>query len=538
MNVAFDPWIPVITLTGERAIISLCDAFTNGEQYADLAVRPHERVSLMRLFLCVAHASLKGPKNYPEWCDVPKKLPGAAGVYLKDWKDSFELFHKEKPWLQISELDLIPSETDNDVDEEKGWSRLGKLCFTRASGNNSTLFDHESDVGNFAEYSTAELALNVLTFQNFFVAGGKASSRVWGKLEMKNPPNPKGGPCSGKSILFTFLRGRNLIESIGLNLNTHEDLKLHYGEMNDWLGVPIWEQPITNPYDESAIANATRTHIGRFVPQTRHLRIHEDRKRVLLGAGFLYPKFQDENNIFKPDIFATAVVTRDDQTVLLSARPGKAIWRQLHALVVRRKNAESKNRGALCLLNIPVEMPCELIVCGMITNPKQAAEIVDLVESVFHVPARLQSPEGTAVYESEVRNAERISSRLGWAIEDYRSEIDGGWLGRVKGAGPKTGELKAKLHSIATTHYWTIVENNLSLLMAHIEAIGTDTVNSTRETWQKMLFSTACEAYRLACGQETPRQIKAFAKGFQKLTKRQDNSDTEIEKPQTQEVEV
>jgi CRISPR system Cascade subunit CasA len=487
----------------------------------------------MRLFLCVSHAALKGPKNYAEWCEVPSRLPGAAKEYLTEWKDSFELFHKEKPWLQVAGLNLIPSETGDEMDEEKGWSTLNKLCFTRASGNNTTLFDHESNGGNLTEYTPAELTINLLTFQNFFVAGGKASSRMWGKIEMKNPSNPKGGPCSGKSILFTFLRGKYLLESIGLNLNSYEDLKLHYGDSNDWLGIPIWEMPILKPNDESAISNATKTHIGRLVPQTRLLRINEDRKRVLLGAGFLYPKFQDENNTFFPDIFATAVVNRNCETELLSARPGRAIWRELHALVVRKRNAAAKNRGPLCLVNIPDKTPCDIVVCGMITNPKQAAEIVDFIDSVFHVPSRLHTPEGTEAYESEVKNAETIASRLGWAIEGYRSGIDGGWEGRLKGAGAAKGELKAKLHSIATLHYWTAIEKNLPLLMAHIEVIDTDAAQSTRDVWRKMLFSTACEAYRTSCGQETPRQIRAFAKGFQRLISKKENTNTTT--PQIQE---
>src|SRR5438094_827693 len=104
MNIASDPWIPVVDLTGTRLIVSLMDVFTDGWQYADLAVRPHERVSLMRLFLCVGHAALDGPKNYEEWRVVPKKLPDAARSYLTMWKDSFELFHEDRPWLQAAKL--------------------------------------------------------------------------------------------------------------------------------------------------------------------------------------------------------------------------------------------------------------------------------------------------------------------------------------------------------------------------------------------------------------------------------------------------
>ena len=102
MNVAFDPWIPVVTLKGVRQLVSLEEVLTNGDRYSDLAVRPHERVSLMRLFLCVAHAALNGPKDYEEWKEVPARLPKTAKAYLEKWKDSFELFHKKKPWMQVA----------------------------------------------------------------------------------------------------------------------------------------------------------------------------------------------------------------------------------------------------------------------------------------------------------------------------------------------------------------------------------------------------------------------------------------------------
>jgi len=526
MNVAFDPWIPIVTTSGKPGLASLYAVLAEGEKFADLAVRPHERVSLMRFFLCVAHAALNGPKDYEEWCNVPKRLPEAVQKYLTDWRDSFELFHETKPWLQVAELNPLPSDKDDGSDDEKGWSTLNKLCFTRASGINTTLFDHASNGGVPTEYTTEEIALNLLTFQNFFVAGGKASSRLWGNVEMKNPPNPKGGPCSGKSILFTFLRGKDLFESIHLNLNTYDDLKLIYGDSGNWLGKPMWEMPIKSPADNAAITNATQTHIGRLVPQTRILRVHEDRKRVLLGAGFLYPKFQDEKNTFYPDLFATTVPNRKGERELLSARPNISLWRELHSLSVRSKNASDSNRGPLCLLNTPDASSCDIIVNAMMTNPKQAAEIVDLVESVFHIPASLRTTGGTATYEFEVKKSESGASRLGGAVEEYRKEIDDDWEKRIDRAKQGKWVLKARLHSIATTHYWTNVEKNLPILMNHIEAIGTDAAIPTYQAWRKMLFSAACEAYRVACGQETPRQMRAFAKGWRKLTTTRDEPES------------
>ncbi len=515
MNVAFDPWIPVVSAKGERELASICTVLTDGAQFSDLAVRPHERISLMRLFLCVAHAALDGPKDYDKWCEVPNRLPEAALSYLTHWKDSFELFHEEKPWLQVALLNTLQSPGKGKSSDN--WLSLNALCFTRASGITSTLFDHESNRSSPTEYTPSEIALNLLTFQNFLVAGGKAPSRVWGETEMENPPYPKGGPCSGKSILFTLLRGNNLLDTIHLNLNTYEDLTLLYGNHDGWLGKPLWEIPIKSPTDIHAITNATQTHIGRLVPQTRILRVHKDRKRVLLGAGFLYPKYQDKKNTFIPDLFATTVINKQEERELLSARPGKSIWRELHSLMVRRKDASNTGQGPLCLMNVPDTSSCDIIVNAMITNPKQPAEIVDFIESVFRIPSSFMASEGTASYESEVKNAEALASRLGWAIETYRNEVDGGWEGRLKGAGAGKGELKAKLHTIATNFYWTTVKKNLPSLMTHIKAIGTDTAISTREAWRKMLFMAALDAYRTACGQETPRQIHAFVVGQKKL---------------------
>ncbi len=529
MNVAFDKWIPVVTTDGSPKMASLCGVLTNGGQFADLAVRPHERVALMRLFLCVAHAALDGPKDYDEWCQVPSRLSATVRQYLEKWKDVFELFHPEKPWLQVANLYPMPTDNGNsDSDEKKGWANVKRLSYTRANGINTTLFDHAASSKEPGECSPHELALNLLAFQNLFVAGGQSPSRMWGKHKMKNS-YPKGGPCAGKSIIYAFLRGHNLAESIHLNLNSHENLILFYGSSAEWLGKPIWEVPIKSPNDENAIANTTRTYLGRLVPQTRIVRLSEDCKRVLLGAGFMYPKFHDEKNPFHPDSYATVVLNKDGERELLGAKASKSIWRELSSLIVRRMSSSTSSRGPICLGNIPDQASCDIVVCAMITNPTQAAEIVDLVDSVFHVPARMLECEGSHAYESEVKNADDFASRLGWAVEGYRSAIDSGWEERSK----NKYELKAKLHGIATIHYWTTVEKNLPLLMAHIEAIGTNNSLTTRDAWRKMLFAAACDAYRTACGQETPRQIRAFAEGWGRLINRKDKTESSKKEDET-----
>jgi CRISPR system Cascade subunit CasA len=514
MNVAFDPWIPVVTVTGERTLASLCSVLTEGDKYADLAVRPHERVSLMRLFLCVAHAALDGPKDYDEWEQVPKKLPDAAWNYLKEWKDSFELFHPTKPWLQFATIGKEESAVSA-LDDIADWTPVSKLNFTLATGNSSTLFDHDG-MNECRSTATEEMILSMISCQ-CFSPGGLISQVYWaGK---KTSKSSKDGPCVPASMVHTSIRGKNLLETVCLNLVTYEDLARHYPNCPQ--GKPVWELMPTSLADGTLIQNATSTYVGRLVPLTRLIRLHRDGEKMLFGDGLQYPSFADG---FPPEATATVVVrksNKEETHALLSYRTTKAFWRELGALVVKRRTGEPG--GPLTLNSLQDAEACDLIVSAL---ARDKASILDTAESVFHVPAQLRKTVGIEVYETEVHKAESTARRLGWAVEDYRMEIDGGWEGRLKGAGPKSGELKAKLHSIATTHYWTSIEKNLSLLMDHIEAIGTNEAMPTREVWHKMLFATACDAYRVACGHETPRQIRAFAKGWQKLTAKKEEAMT------------
>lgn len=535
MNVAFDPWIPVVTTSGKPDLASLCDVLTKGEQFVDLAVRPHERVALIRLFLCVAHSALNGPKDYVEWRKVPERLSEAVQKYLTDSKDSFELFHKEKPWLQVAGLSKAAKrETPQTATED--WTPVSKLNFSFATGNNTTLFDH-SGMSENRSITLGETLLSMVTFQCFSV-GGLIGQVFWDGTrcgELANPQKENGpvkssdGPCIPSSMIHSFLRGKNLLGTIHLNLPTYEDILLRYGERD--FGKPVWEMMPTSMADSVRVENATATYVGRLVPMTRLIRLHPSGERMLLGNGLVYSPFTDG---FPPEPTATVMIRqkgKKEERAILSYRPTKALWRELSAIVVKR-NTEGSG-GPLSLRAIQDGKGCDLIVAAL---ARDKATIVDVVESVFHIPAPLRTDKGTASYESEVKIAESWANRLGWAIEGYRQEIDVGWEGRLKGAGPGKWTLKSKLHSIATSHYWTTVEKNLQLLMSHIEAIGTDAAIPNREVWRKMLFSSACEAYRISCGQETPRHMRAFAKGWQKLTVTRDKPKTDIN--ETTEVKV
>lgn len=523
MNLVTEAWIPVVRPDGKPDTVSLMQVFTEGRQFSDLAVRPHERIALMRLLICIAQAALNGPEDIEAWDDAPETLPVAAKGYLEKWETWFNLFDSDKPFLQIAKIAKLPKSGKTDESGEAiDLTSAGKLDFALATGNNALLFDH----GGHQDFSPETLALMLLTFQQFS-PGGLIAKVTWdGKETSKSSAH---APCTPSSMLHTFLRCDTLLDTICANLLTRETIAQYFDKPFDecW-GQPIWERMPANPNDQKAIENATQTYLGRLVPLTRLIRL-VDGYNMLLGDGLTYPAFEN----FPAEVSATVVVNRDGTERKLLRADSKAVWRELSALTVSRK--QGGVGGALVLGNVPGNAAFDIWVGALLTNK---ATILDTAESVFHVPANMRTDNGRAAYAGEVQWAENIAGKLGWAVETYRRESDGGWEGRLEMTKPQDRwKLKEKLRAAATHHYWTAVEKNRPLLMAHVETIGTtaEAAEQTRDAWHKAVHGAARQAYALACGQETPRQIRAFALGLGKLFAKQQTHDAQ--EPETVEAE-
>ena len=498
MNVAIDQWIPVVNSAGKRELASLSSVFAEGEKYADLAVRPHERVALMRLFLCVAHAALDGPKNYDEWCEVPKRLPEAARKYLEKWKDSFELFHPTKPWLQVAELK--PAKANDD----SSYTPRAKLDFSLASGAASTLFDHDGTNSSGRTFDLTQLALGLITIQNFSTCG-LLSRPLWNGLA--TPDSAKDAPCVTSSMYHVFLIGKDLTDTICMNLCDIGELSMLMNvlENNDWFGRPVWEQMPKNESD----SGTTETFLGRLTPISRAIRLFDNSPKMLYGEALRYATYPDFPQEFNTSVIAKKTKKKEDR-YLIGAKLNVRPWRQLDAIL--QYNLPGKTlTHALNLGHMDGE-PIDIWVGALIRNPGKQ-DILDSVESRFHISKQFRTETGCATYATEVQKAQNVSRTLDDAVNLYRKELD-----------PSDGK---GLGSTATNHFWTIVEGNLKLLMDLVESIGSDDVVPAQLKWRSSLFKAAREAYIIACGQETPRRRKAFAKGWQELTTKKEKPDTD-----------
>lgn len=489
MNLVTDPWIPVILQDGTSKLISLTDVFSLGEEIRDLNATPHERISLMRLLICIAQVALDGPDTQEDWEECFDLIPEAALRYLEKWKESFELFGNGKRFLQFS--NLSPHEkTENEAN-----SPATKLDVSLATGNNPTLFDNAA-AGEARQLSKSRLAIILLTHQNFSV-GGRIGVAVWNGLETPGEGSSSHAPCTG-SIVHSLIRGQSLIQTIHLNLISKESAQHLHGDKG-W-GKPVWELMPISLADEPSIQNATKTYLGRLVPLSRSVYLL-DNSKIILANGLTYPPYP----AFRET--TTTVFIHKEEPTLLTMSQGKAAWRELHSILVINKNNQNQLGGPIVLSNVTGQKNIDLWTGSL--NTKQA-KILDAIESSFHIPSNMFSEFGRKIYEEGVNYASQWASVLSFAIETY--------LKKMRGEKVEKEQIK-KINIKSSSQFWTTVENGVFLLLELVKdptPLGTG-YDYRPSNWGKYIQEKAIAAYTMACPHATPRQIEAFATGKNKL---------------------
>jgi len=476
MNLSIDPWIPVVLQDRTVGSVNLEEAFEHGSSIRDLAVRPHERIALMRLLLCIAHASMDDPDDQKARVHAPR-LAKAVSLYLGAQRSCFELFGKGSRFLQFENLVAT-----NAANEERG--TVSKLDLALATGNNSTLFDNSG--GSNRKFTPAQLALMLLTYQCFSPSGTIGVALWSGKSTLGGSDH---SPCIADGMLHAFPQGPNLASTIHLNLCSAVERLLGIR----W-GRPVWEMMPTSFDDELAIINATKTYLGRLVPISRAIRLAENGD-LLLANGLGYPKIREAS---------ATIMAKGMEREPLRASLDKALWRVLNALTTQAASNRDSIGGPIALNNLSENEAFDLWVGALVVR---RAKVLDTVESVYHLPATMLLDTGQKRYEDGIDFAEAIERNLKNAVSSYRREV---------------GDNLATLQHKATFQYWTQAEQMLPQLLDAVKS--SEPLQEQRE-WAKTLWGQALgcfahEVYKTVCPHETGRQIRAFVKGLRKLSSR------------------
>jgi len=508
MNLTTDPWIPVVLHNGNPELVSLKEAFARSAEITDLAVRPHERIALMRLLICIAQAALDGPKDEEDWQKCKGRIIPAVPAYLDKWKSAFALFGDGPRFLQVRGIKKDASQKPED-EEDEGKS-VSKLDLALATGNNSTLFDNAG--GSNRPFTPAQLALMLLTFQ-CFSPGGLIGFVVWKGI--KTLKTSAHAPCLAGNMLHTLVNGENMSITIHQNMLAKHAVMRFAGE-NRW-GVPVWEQFPQSFKDKAAVDNATMTYLGRLAPISRAILLNPDCSSMVLGNGLTYPSFEEWR-----EPMATIVVRKiknDEKRVTLSISLDKGVWRELHALVVKAVDRTS-NGGPLSLSHQTTSNSMDLWVGGFVAKK---AKPLDTSESVFHVPAAMFSSASQNIYEHGVDWAQKLAGNLGRAVSAFHNNL-GDKLDRRE-ARDRAMAIKGK----ALRHYWTAAEGFLDLLFKVAET-ASQSVSWENSEWGRKLWRARLDAYSYSCPHETPRQMQAYALGLKVLTGFQNVNNQEVDK--------
>ena len=508
MNLTTEAWIPIVWADGRPSTVSLCEAFERAEEIHDLAVRPYERIALIRLLICIAQAALDGPVDYDDWTTCHPRIVPAALVYLRRWRGAFELFGDGQRFLQVANL-RKPSKKSN-ADGDEGNS-VSKLDLALATGNNTTLFDNAGGLPR--AFASPEIALALTTFQCFSPCGTIAvalwngtPTLGWGSYPKVAPGQSAHAPCLSGNMLHSYLRGRTLLESLHFNLITKEHVVRMYGD--DAWGKAVWERVPRGPTDKGAVQNATTSYLGRLVPLSRAIEVAEGGRSMTLVNGLEYPPYPEWREASATIV--TRSLKKEPTRLALPASIDKRTWRELHALTVIAVE-KNTNGGPVALQNLRGDEDFDLWVGGLVAAGN--GKLVDSTESVFHIPAAMLSEPAQRVYEEGVKLAGKGEYRLGRAVSVYHNEL-GDHLDR-----PEMRDRRQQIQSKAAAHFWTAMEFGVPRLLEiaeHPEKLGLPP-EWHKTDWGRAVSSAIRAALEVACPHETPRQIRAYALGLKAL---------------------
>ena len=309
-NLIDEPWIPV----ANQGLRSLRDVFTHLE-YRAMGGNPVEKIALMKLLLAIAQSAAT-PADEKEWRELREEcFTQKCLAYLDKWHERFYLYG-DKPFLQMPQLSKAKVQS------------FGAVLPYVSSGNTTVLNHHQLE----RSLDDAERALLLLTLMGFALSGKKTDNSVILSPGYTLKTNEKGRPGTGRTgpsvayfgMLHNFLLGSTLIQSIWINVLSHEQVK-QMAIYEQGIGVAPWE---VMPAGEDCLAarKLKQSLIGRLIPMCRFCLLVED--GLHYSEGVFHAGYKE--GMVDPSM---AVNYSGKEPKALWTNPEKRPWRELTSLL-------------------------------------------------------------------------------------------------------------------------------------------------------------------------------------------------------------
>lgn len=411
------PWLPVRTLDGETAELSLVETIARAHKLAALSGDlPTQDFALTRLLLAILHAALDGPRDLDDWERLwnAERLPAEqVESYLDKYRSRFDLFHPRTPFFQVADLHTTKGET----------SELSKLIADVPNGR--PFFTNR--LGRDLSLSYAEAARWVVHCQAFDPSGIKSGAE--GDSRVKNGKGyPIGTSWSGR-LGGVLPEGATLRETLLLNLIPRDFGITAASSAKDR---PTWEREPQGPQVREDPPLPTGP-VDLYTWQSRRIRLvpesgqvtrvlicngdpcePQNRHRVEPHTGWRRSQAQ-EKKLGKPLVY----MPREHD-------PERSIWRGLNSLLPAAVGAQGKDAAtglAAAVLEWLSELTTEVLggafpvrvrTIGMVYG-SQSSVTDDIVDDALSLRAELVRRDAMHLV-GVVVNCVDAADKAAWAL--------------------------------------------------------------------------------------------------------------------------
>lgn len=493
-NLLDEPWVPV-RFTGRSEVhdVGLLELFEKSKQITMLAeTSPPNLIALYRLLLAITHRALT--RAYGVWKDADRAqwyrdgLPvDALHEYLEQERERFWMFHPESPFMQVSVLEKATETRD----KFKPWTQVS---LTSANGNAPVVFDHSYDPR--PTLISPAVALRTLLGFLQFTPGGLVKA-------IRDSDNA--GPLANTAA--TLAIGETLQETICL--------ALHPAAKVDVEDLPTWEKPLVQIADLRAKPSMATGANDRYTRLSRAVlfKLESDESGVRWIRFAAGVALQDNPNA--PDPMAN-YSTGGDKLIRMTFREGRAVWRDLPALVPDASGKDAQQAptlgwaASLHEVNGNWGVFQQILIAGLASDQ---AKLLRWRAEQFALPAALLVHFGPA---EQLRRCVQDCEKL------YR-DVRGVAVRMIARTMPDSASKETRNHARAifdngssTLVFFATAERALPRLIA---LIAEEAYEDAHRIWIRALVDAAQYAWDAACGElgQSPTAWCAEAQAYPRL---------------------
>lgn len=384
------PWIPVRWLDATMELVSLRTALARAAQIRSLECpNPVRQISMLRLLLAVCHRANR-------LADIDAAVERLSGdwpsdvfeAYFDVWADRFDLYGKERPFLQVPWL----ARHEKTVTKLHG---VGRITIEWAAGNSKLLMDHHPEGGEFS-LSAAEAAQILVAYQQFCPGG---LSKVF-------KDSAAGGP--GMGFAHVWVTASSLARMLTLNqlLQSKDDYQTDR---------PAWELEVPAPEALIDPQPAFSGPASRYAHLTRSILLRPEADGSCMSLHWAEGITRDVNPM-GADPMEARRPGKDSDWLPVRLAEERAIWRDTLSLVITSGSRPPATvRYAIQLLQAADEsQPVTLGVGGLLAD--KAKLVLWRLEQINAPAAVLASPLLQAALTKALKVAEDTGRNLYGAL--------------------------------------------------------------------------------------------------------------------------